>query len=329
LTARQSILERPSDLTGIGLVVASALCYSLLSIFGKVALALRLPILPLLASRFTLGALILWMWVLAVGEYRRAASRLPRRRVAGLLAWGAIGFSGQSALFFLALQRIPASLTEVLLYTCPAFLALMLWGITRRRPKGSRLLAIGLALLGTWLCAGPIDGATDTRGVVLATLSGFWYAAFLIWMHRLTPGIPGAVSGAYIVTASALTFGAVSVLRGEGLLVPHGAAAWGALLGMVLSATVFGFVLFVVGLKRVGPQAASVLSTFEPLATLLLAAIFLGERLNGTQWCGAALIIGAAFVLASTSERDDLIGPADAPVPVIPETASESPGAST
>ena len=329
MTTRRWILERPSDLAGIGLVVASAFCYSMLSIFGKVALALRLPVLPLLATRFTLGALILWAWVLAVGEYRQAVGRVPRARAAGLLLWGAIGFSGQSALFFLALQRIPASLTEVLLYTCPAFLALMLWGITRRRPKVSRLLSIGLALLGTWLCAGAIAGATDTRGVALAILAGFWYAAFLIWMHHLTPGIPAAVSGAYIVTASALTFVAASMLRGEGLLVPRGAAAWGAVLGMVLSATVFGFVLFVVGLKRVGPQAASVLSTFEPLGTLLLAAIFLGERLNGTQWCGAALIIGAAFVLASTSERDDLIGPADAPVPVIPETASESPGAST
>src|SRR5262245_8902208 len=329
MTTRRSFLERPSDLAGMGLVVASAFCYSMLSIFGKVALALRLPVLPLLATRFTLGALILWIWVLAVGEYRRAVVRVPRGRAAGLLVWGAVGFSGQSALFFLALQRIPASLTEVLLYTCPAFLALMLWGITRRRPKGSRLLAIGLALLGTWLCAGSIGGATDTRGVALATLAGFWYPAFLIWMHHLTPGIPGAVSGAYIVTASALTFGAISMLRGEGLLVPQGAAAWGAVLGMVLSATVFGFVLFVVGLKRVGPQVASVLSTFEPLGTLLLAAIFLGERLNGTQWCGAALIIGAAFVLASTSEREDAFGPADAPVPVIPETASESPGASS
>ena len=160
--------------------------------------------------------------------------------------------------------------------------------------------------------------AVMTFGVALATLSGFWYAAFLIWMYRLTPGIPGAASGAYIVTGSALTFGAVSMVRGGGFLVPHGSAAWGTVLGMVLAATVFGFVLFVVGLKRVGPQAASVLSTFEPLGTLLLAAIFLGERLNGLQWCGVVLILGAAFVLASTSGRDEAIGPADAPVPAVP-----------
>lgn len=315
---------RPRGLLGLGLVIASAFCYSMLSIFGKFALALRLPLLPLLATRFALGAVILWAWVLMAAESRRAVGRVHRTRVLGLLAWGVVGFSGQSVLFFLALERIPASLTEVLLYTCPAFLALMLWGITRRRPKGSRLLAIALALLGTWLCAGPIDGVVDTHGAALATLSGFWYAAFLIWMHRLTPGIPGAVSGAYIITGAALAFSTASLVHGGGFLVPRGVREWGSVLGIVLSATVFGLVLFVAGLKRVGPQTASVLSTFEPLGTLLLAAIFLGEKLDGVQWAGAALIIGAAFVLASTSEMDERVGPADAPLPAQAETAGDS-----
>ena len=102
------------------------------------------------------------------------------------------------------------------------------------------------------------------------------------------------------------------------------AAAWGNVLGMVLSATVFGFVLFVAGLKRVGPQVTSVLSTFEPLGTLMLAAVILGEKLATMQWLGAALIIGAAFVLASTGEQQvDGVGPADAPLPALSEAAGK------
>lgn len=313
----------PRPLGGFGLVIGSAFCYSMLSIFGKIALGLGLPLLPLLATRFVLGAVILWAWVLLAAPYRRALARVPRSRALGLLAWGIIGFSGQSALFFLALERIPASLTEVLLYTCPAFLALMLWGITRRRPAGSRLLAIVLALAGTWLCAGPVDGVVDPRGAVLATLSGFWYAAFLIWMHRLTPGIPGAISGAYIITGAACAFSIASLAAGGGFLVPRSAAAWGSVLGIVLSATVFGFVLFVAGVKRVGPQVASVLSTFEPLGTLFLATLFLGERLLAAQWAGAALIIGAAFILASTAAAENRPRPADAPLPAVPGTAAD------
>jgi drug/metabolite transporter (DMT)-like permease len=41
--------------------------------------------------------------------------------------------------------------------------------------------------------------------------------------------------------------------------------------------TILGFVLFVVGLRRVGPQVAAILSTFEPVGTIVLAMILLGS----------------------------------------------------
>jgi drug/metabolite transporter (DMT)-like permease len=109
-------------------------------------------------------------------------------------------------------------------------------------------------------------------------------------------------------------------MDGGGFLWPRTAAAWGSLAGLVLSSTVFGFVLFLAGLKRVGPQVASVLSTFEPFGTLLLAALLLDERLRPLQWGGAALVIGAAFVLALTDPEDeDRIGPANDPLPALPD----------
>jgi drug/metabolite transporter (DMT)-like permease len=318
--ARQRRESPAPDRGGFALIIASAFCYSMLPIFGKFALALGLPLLPLLATRFVIAAIVLWLWVLAAREYRQALFRVPRRHAAALLAWGVAGYAGQSALFFLALQRIPAGLTEVLLYTCPAFLALILWGMTRRPPQTSRLAAIALAMIGTWLCAGRTSGAADAVGAALAILSGLWYAAFLIWMHRLTPGIPGAVSGAYIITGAAFAFSAASLVHGGGFLWPRSAAEWGSMAGIVLSSTVIGFVLFVAGLKRVGPQVASILSTFEPLSTLLLATLLLDEKLAAAQWAGAALVIGAAFVLASTGPaEEDRIGPADAPLPALPQ----------
>ncbi|HEU4401571.1 MAG TPA: EamA family transporter, partial [Candidatus Polarisedimenticolia bacterium] len=276
-----------------------AFCYSCLGILGKKALAEDVPLLSILSTRFTLGALIYWGWVLLRADLRRSVKGLAAPRARALFAWGLFGFAGQSVIFFAALQRISASLSEVLLYTCPAFLALILWVTTGRRPTGTQGGAIVLALSGTWLCAGPIAGATDSLGVALAVLAGFWYALFLLRLHRITPGLPSALSGALIISGAAVAFDLATLLLG-GYHVPATPAAWGAILGMVLTATVFGFVLFVVGLKRVGAQTASILSTFEPLGTLMLARLLLGERLTPPQWAGAALIIGASFVLAAT-----------------------------
>lgn len=287
-----------ADLGGFALVIAGALCYSFLGIFGKLAYREELSFTSLLSTRFTIGSIVLWVLVLCSAELRVARSALAGRRALALVAWGFFGFAGQSALYFSALKLISASLSEVLLYTCPAFVALIVWAATRKRPPARRLVAIALALLGTYLCAGILGDTHDLRGAGLAVLGGLWYAFCILSLHHLTPGVPGILSGAFIVSGAALAFDLLALLGGY--RAPQSAAAWGAVFGMVLSATVLGFVLFVVGLKRVGPQTTAILSTFEPLGTLLLAAILLGERLLALQWVGAALIIGAALVLAAT-----------------------------
>jgi len=289
------------DRTGFALVILSALCYSSLGIFGKVALREGLGVPSLLATRFTIAAVLLWALVLASPGLRAAAARARGRRL-HLLLWGSVGFAGQSALFFGALRFIPASLTEVLLYTCPAFLALILWLRTGRRPRAPVLVAIPLALLGTWLAAAPEVEGASRAGVLLALAAGLWYAVFLLVLDRVTPGVPSILSTAYIVLGAAVAFVLVLPVAG-GYAPPATPAAWAAVLGMVAAATLFGFFLFVAGMKRTGSQVAAILSTFEPLGTLLLAALFLGERLRPGQWAGAALILLAAVTLMAFTER--------------------------
>ena len=301
--------ERRVDGIGFTLVIASALCYSSLGILGKIAFDEGVSLLSLLSTRFTIGAALLWGFVALVPGIRRALRAMSWRRVAGIFVWGVVGFAGQSTLFFSTLQSIPAGLTVLLLYTCPAFMALIVWGLTRRRPTVPRLVAIGLALAGTCLCAGPIGGAVDLGGVGLGIATGFWFAVFLLGLHRLTGEVPAVISGALIAAGAAVAFDGAALFGGAYQWPPN-LRAWGAILGMVGFATIVGFVLLVIGMRRVGPQITSILSTFEPLGALLLAAVVLGERLIGPQWIGAALIVGASFALASSPAPDEGMEPA-------------------
>lgn len=284
------------DPLGFILVIASALFYSTLGIFGKFAYQEGLTVASLLATRFTIGAVLLFAFVALSPRQRQGARALSLRRLAAVFIWGMFGFGGQSALFFTTLNHVSASLSVLLLYTCPAFLAIIVWIRTGRRPAVSRLIAIVLALAGTWLCAGPIDGEVSLEGVGLGILTGLWFAIFLLVLHRVSAGVPAVLSGALISAGAAASFDAWVLFRGD-YIVPPTPLAWMSILGMVICASIIGFVLLVIGIGRVGPQITSVLSTFEPVGALLLAALFLGERLQGTQWIGAALIIGAAFAL--------------------------------
>jgi drug/metabolite transporter (DMT)-like permease len=76
-------------------------------------------------------------------------------------------------------------------------------------------------------------------------------------------------------------------------------AGWGWLAGIALVSTVAAVSLFFAGLKRVGPTTASILSTVEPVVTVVLAFVVFGELLGTLQLLGGALVLTAVLVLGS------------------------------
>ena len=297
VAARRATAAAPRSgaLLGQAFIVLSAFCYSTLGIFGKMALRERVALPSLLAVRFTVAAIVMWALVLASPRLR-AEERRTRGRRGRLLFWGVGGYAVQATLFFSALRWLTASLAEVLLYTCPAWLALVLWA-RGRRPEAAVVTAIALSLGGTWLVASPGSAPVAPAGAALAILCGAWYAVFLLLLDWATPTVHPLVSTVWVITGAALAFD--GVLPWTGFTPPATRAAWGAVAGLVAVPTILGFLFFVIGLRRVGPQSASVLSTFEPVGTLLLAALLLGDRLRLAQWAGTLLVLGAAFALAA------------------------------
>jgi drug/metabolite transporter (DMT)-like permease len=72
---------------------------------------------------------------------------------------------------------------------------------------------------------------------------------------------------------------------------------------MVLFNTILPVVAFLAGLVRVGPTAASLISTLEPVFTVLLAVAFLGERLGQLEIAGGLMVLSAAIVVNLTPAR--------------------------
>jgi drug/metabolite transporter (DMT)-like permease len=79
--------------------------------------------------------------------------------------------------------------------------------------------------------------------------------------------------------------------------LPGTAWSWLAATGLAIF-TVIAMLTFFAGLKRVGPSVASILSTMEPVVTVALAWLILGETLEPVQLLGGALVLAAASRLA-------------------------------
>ncbi len=80
------------------------------------------------------------------------------------------------------------------------------------------------------------------------------------------------------------------------------AAGWGWIACLAVVSTVGAIGLFFAGLRRVGPTTASILSTVEPLVTVVLAFAVFGEALGPVQLAGGALVLAAVLALQTRKE---------------------------
>lgn len=282
--------RRSRTASGIVYISLSALGFGSMAVFARHAYAAGVDTPTLLLLRFSIAGAIMW----AVFAFRRCA--LPARRPLLVLAgMGALGYAGQAFSFFTALTLGSAGLAALLLYTYPALVALLSRVVLRHPLSPLQLFAIAMALAGSALTIGRAPDGT-ALGVFFGLLAAFIYAGYILTGSRLPADVTPTASTAVVITAAAAVYGAVALFRGVRL--PEGASGWLAIVAIAVVSTAAAIAFFLEGLERLGPVRASVYSTLEPVFTLVLASVFLGERLSAVRLAGGALILGAVIVLA-------------------------------
>jgi drug/metabolite transporter (DMT)-like permease len=280
--------------SGTLLCLGSGAAFGSMAIFGKLAYGEGVNVATLLSVRFTIGAALFWMLVLARGE----RPRIRPRDVAIALLLGAIGYSAQAGLYFAALERIDASILSLLLYTIPAIVTVAAVLIGRERANRRRLAALALTSSGLVLVlAGAAAGAFDTLGASLALGAAFVYSAYILTSEPTAARVSPYLLSALVCTGAAVTLSVGAA--GLGQLHPEAVTAtgWLWLAGIGAVSTVAAIGMFFAGLRRVGPSSAAILATVEPVVTVLLAFAVFGETLGAVQIAGAALVLSSVLVL--------------------------------
>jgi drug/metabolite transporter (DMT)-like permease len=280
-----------APLAGVLLCAASAAAFGAMAVFGKLAFEAGVGVITLLAVRFTLAALLL----APLGH--RSWRRLPRRRVLQALALGGAGYAAQSALYFLALQRVDAGLVSLLLYTFPALVTIGAVLLGRDRLDAARVASLGLAFGGLVLVlftAGPASIAP--LGVVFALAAALVYTVYILSSEPVLADVEPLTLAGLVCAGGAATYLTAGAVSGH-ISFAFDAIGWLWLAGIVAVSTVSAIVLFFAGLMRVGPSRASIISTVEPLVTVSLAFVVFGEALQATQLLGGACVLASVVLL--------------------------------
>lgn len=271
-------------------VLTSAAGFGAMAIFAKLAYGDGVNLPTLLFLRFLIAGVVMSALVATT------AAPWPRGRDLWLLAaMGGIGYVGQSFCYFAALQHASAGLTALLLYLYPALVTLLVAARYRRRLSFDRLLAVAVALAGTALAVGGSLTGSVT-GVLLGIGTAIIYSVYIVVGEEVTRRAGSIPSSTVIMLAAAVVYGALAAA--EGIALPQTAGGWSAAIAIALLSTALAIVGFFKGMARLGAADAATLSAFEPVVTIVLAALVLDEAVTGVQLIGGALILATVVYLA-------------------------------
>jgi drug/metabolite transporter (DMT)-like permease len=294
--------------SGTFLCLASAAGFGAMAAFGKLAYNEGATVGTLLSVRFVLAAALFWVLTPA-----REVRALSRRDVGIALGLGACGYALQAGCYFAALERIDASLLSLLVYTYPVMVAVAAVLIGRERMDARRLAALALASGGLVLVlSGAGGGSLDPLGAALGIGAAVVYCTYILVSDTVTARIRPQVLATIVCTGAAVTLTAGSAALGELRPGALTLAGWGWLACLAVVSTVGAISLFFAGLKRVGPTMAAILSTAEPVVTVVLAFVLFGESLGPIQVVGGLLVLAAtptARLSAASGRQAGASGP--------------------
>lgn len=203
--------------------------------------------------------------------------------------------------YFAAIRHVGVAIaTLVALCTAPVLVALLSWRVLGEAITGRTVAAMALAVAGV-VCLVGFSGASailpghGASGVVLAFGAAMAYAVVVVVGRVLAPHYAALHSATVGFAIGALLLAPVVLSGATSFDYPP--LAWSALVFIGLVPTALAYTLFFRGMRHIPATQASVATMLEPLTAALLAWAMFGESLGLVGLAGAALLLGAVFVL--------------------------------
>jgi drug/metabolite transporter (DMT)-like permease len=319
--------------TGIALVVVSAIAFGSGGLFAKPVYATGVDWMTLMAWRFALGGAVAWLVLAFRPSALRALRALPRRTVLGAIGLG-VFYVTNTATYYAGLETVPLGLSALIVYLYPPIVAVLALRLGRPLEGRRAWGALGIAVLGVALAVGGIPAGADIppQGLLLILLSPVFYSIWIILAARLSgersdrvgseadDGAAASAIGAVMLTATGVVYWVVALAIGHPVLpatIP--AEAWPGIVGVAIVAGFVPVLTFYAGAQRIGAAQASLVSTIEPLWTIVAAGILFDERLQPIQLLGGALILSGVLISQTGRPRGGTEATRAADEPALPQ----------
>jgi len=270
---------------------------------GKLALGLpSRPIDPLILSqtRTTFSLLVLFPILAFARGWQRI--KLPARDLLYCFLLGTLGVAVSNYFYYVAIQRINVAVAIIVQYTAPVWVLIYVVARGQQKLSGQKVAAVALALTGIALVIDifTIGSAArlrlDLYGIIAALLASFSFAFYNIAGHNILARYDRWRVLLWTLAAAA-AFWLVVNPPWKVLQAGYGGPQWFFLFVFSMISVLGAFSMYFLGLQYLEPSRAIIASCLEPVFSIVLAAIFLGEILRPVQAFGIVFVLSAIVIV--------------------------------
>jgi drug/metabolite transporter (DMT)-like permease len=293
--------EKEVSWMGVGLLLISALGFSIAMLFANMAYKVGIDVHTINAARYFATLVLLFLFQKIRGK---KLGLPPRERYTSLALGISVFMMGLGYLG--ATQYIPISLAVLIFYTFPIFVAVIARFTENESLTASRLFAIIIAFIGLGFAL-EVHSLTQLnwQGIAFGFLSSFGCTTFIIVSSlSMRTADPQAINLHCLASGTVFFVVFLFFTGGPTAMISYSALSKLCIASLALA---IAYVTLFVGLEIIGPVKTSMLMNVEPILTITLAAILLGEQLASIQWIGAALVtLGIILITGGSRKRQGL-----------------------
>lgn len=298
IQSRGETLKNNRILQGYIFAIISAAIYGCMPMMAKYIYADGVNPMTLVFLRN-----ILSLPALAILAYAQNRSlQVPKKALPSLSLIAVMGCCVTPVLLFSSYEYIASGTATVFHFIYPA--AVVICGILflRRNTHIGNVISVIICIAGVSLFYTP-GTAPDPKGSLLALSSGLTYAAYILLLSGFKyKKIAGFLFSFYVTAISTVIILILCVVTGQ-LSFPASVTGWILCILFSLAITTGAQVLFQQSTFHIGGERTSILSTLEPMISIIIGVIVFHEPMGPRIFSGSALVIFASFLIALSDLR--------------------------